>query len=163
METVIYTDAGENNDTVRVQGTSFDDDLTVAAVPTTGITNASNSALVFLNGNPYLQSPPVDLTNVPSHNLPGVAGGGTGPDMLINGMTGGYTGEGFKTVIPAMASAKISFRLVFDQDPHKVRAAFRAFVSENVASSHSSGWMPGFAGSSFPMPPFFVHSPNIVT
>jgi len=54
------------------------------------------------------------------------------PTCEVNGMTGGYTGEGFKTVIPAQASAKISFRLVFDQDPHKIRAAFRAFVQARV-------------------------------
>ncbi|WP_408887570.1 M20/M25/M40 family metallo-hydrolase [Roseicella frigidaeris] len=50
------------------------------------------------------------------------------PTAEINGMGGGYQGEGFKTVIPAVASAKVSFRLVFDQDPHKVRAAFREHV-----------------------------------
>jgi acetylornithine deacetylase/succinyl-diaminopimelate desuccinylase-like protein len=50
------------------------------------------------------------------------------PTCEINGMGGGYQGEGFKTVIPSMASAKVSFRLVFDQDPHAIRAAFRDFV-----------------------------------
>lgn len=50
------------------------------------------------------------------------------PTCEINGMGGGYQGEGFKTVIPAVASAKVSFRLVFDQDPHRVRAAFRDHV-----------------------------------
>ena len=50
------------------------------------------------------------------------------PTCEVNGMGGGYQGAGFKTVIPAMASAKISFRLVFDQDPHRVRADFREFV-----------------------------------
>jgi acetylornithine deacetylase/succinyl-diaminopimelate desuccinylase-like protein len=54
------------------------------------------------------------------------------PTCEVNGMTGGYTGDGFKTVIPAVASAKISFRLVFDQDPHKIRAAFRDFVKARV-------------------------------
>ncbi len=54
------------------------------------------------------------------------------PTCEVNGMGGGYQGEGFKTVIPAQASAKISFRLVFDQDPHKVRAAFRDFVKARV-------------------------------
>ena len=54
------------------------------------------------------------------------------PTCEVNGMGGGYQGEGFKTVIPAQASAKISFRLVFDQDPHKVRAAFREFVKARI-------------------------------
>src|SRR5690606_8537837 len=50
------------------------------------------------------------------------------PTCEINGMMGGYTGDGFKTVIPAKASAKISFRLVSGMDPEKIRAAFRAHV-----------------------------------
>ena len=54
------------------------------------------------------------------------------PTAEVNGMGGGYQGAGFKTVIPAQASAKVSFRLVFDQDPHKVRAAFREFVKARV-------------------------------
>jgi acetylornithine deacetylase/succinyl-diaminopimelate desuccinylase-like protein len=54
------------------------------------------------------------------------------PSCEINGVIGGYTGEGFKTVIPAKASAKISFRLVEGQDPERIRAAFRAHVRANV-------------------------------
>jgi acetylornithine deacetylase/succinyl-diaminopimelate desuccinylase-like protein len=50
------------------------------------------------------------------------------PTCEVYGITGGYTGEGFKTVLPAQASAKISFRLVGDQDPHKIRESFRAYV-----------------------------------
>lgn len=54
------------------------------------------------------------------------------PTCEINGMIGGYTGEGFKTVIPARASAKISFRLVSGMDPKKIREAFRAHVRARV-------------------------------
>jgi len=52
----------------------------------------------------------------------------TRPTCDANGIIGGYTGEGAKTVIAAQATAKISFRLVGTQDPEKIRDAFRAFV-----------------------------------
>ncbi|HEV7274769.1 MAG TPA: M20/M25/M40 family metallo-hydrolase [Devosiaceae bacterium] len=54
------------------------------------------------------------------------------PTCEINGISGGYTGEGFKTVIPSKASAKISFRLVSGMDPTKIREAFRAHVRERL-------------------------------
>jgi acetylornithine deacetylase/succinyl-diaminopimelate desuccinylase-like protein len=52
----------------------------------------------------------------------------TRPTAEVNGIIGGYTGEGAKTVIPAKAMAKVSFRLVGAQDPEKIRANFRDFV-----------------------------------
>jgi acetylornithine deacetylase/succinyl-diaminopimelate desuccinylase-like protein len=56
----------------------------------------------------------------------------TRPTAEINGVIGGYTGEGAKTVIPGKALGKVSFRLVGQQDPKKVREAFRAFVKARL-------------------------------
>jgi acetylornithine deacetylase/succinyl-diaminopimelate desuccinylase-like protein len=54
------------------------------------------------------------------------------PTCEVNGIIGGYTGAGFKTVIASKASAKVSFRLVGDQDPKKIAEAFHAFVRARV-------------------------------
>jgi acetylornithine deacetylase/succinyl-diaminopimelate desuccinylase-like protein len=58
----------------------------------------------------------------------------TRPTAEINGIVGGYTGEGAKTVIPGEASAKVSFRLVGEQNPEKIRDAFRDFVRARLPS-----------------------------
>lgn len=54
------------------------------------------------------------------------------PTAEVNGIWGGYTGDGFKTVLPAQAHAKISFRLVEGQDPDTIRDAFRGFVQARL-------------------------------
>lgn len=54
------------------------------------------------------------------------------PTAEVNGMSGGYTGKGFKTVIAAEAMAKVSFRLVGKQDPQKIRDSFRTYVRSKL-------------------------------
>lgn len=53
------------------------------------------------------------------------------PTFEVHGIAGGFTGAGSKTVIPAKATAKVSMRLVPDQDPAHVQAAFVQWVKEN--------------------------------
>ncbi len=54
------------------------------------------------------------------------------PTGEVNGMWGGYTGPGGKTIIPSQAHAKLSFRLVADQDPADVAAALREYVAQRT-------------------------------
>jgi len=53
---------------------------------------------------------------------------GARPTLDVNGLWSGWTGEGAKTVLPARASAKVSMRLVPDQDPDEIGRLFSAFV-----------------------------------
>ena len=50
------------------------------------------------------------------------------PTLEVNGLLSGFTGEGAKTVLPAVSMAKISMRLVPDQEPNKIAELFEAFV-----------------------------------
>ncbi|EIE52323.1 hypothetical protein AL036_04735 [Salipiger aestuarii] len=62
------------------------------------------------------------------------------PTAEINGMWSGYTGAGFKTVLPSQASAKISFRLVGTQDPYAIRKNFRAWVEAQLPGDCKIAW-----------------------
>src|SRR5215203_4792882 len=52
------------------------------------------------------------------------------PTFEVNGILGGFTGDGAKTVIPAVAMAKVSMRLVPNQDPDKIAELFEAYVKK---------------------------------
>ncbi|GAB4386387.1 MAG: M20/M25/M40 family metallo-hydrolase [Phycisphaerales bacterium] len=54
------------------------------------------------------------------------------PTAEINGICGGYTGKGAKTVIPTHATAKVSFRLVADQDPRVITESFFAWLNAHT-------------------------------
>lgn len=60
---------------------------------------------------------------------------GLRPTLDVNGLWGGFAGSGAKTVIPAKAGAKISMRLVPDQDPHEIAERFAAYVKQITPSS----------------------------
>ena len=59
------------------------------------------------------------------------------PTVEVHGIPGGFVGAGGKTVIPARASAKISMRLVPDQEPAEIYDRFSAFVQKNVPAGIS--------------------------
>ncbi len=69
------------------------------------------------------------------------------PTADVNGIWGGYTGAGFKTVLPSEAHAKVSFRLVGDQDPHAIREAFRKMVQDALPDDCTVSFKSHGAGS----------------
>ncbi len=54
------------------------------------------------------------------------------PSFDINGITGGYSGEGIKTIIPQSARAKFSFRLIENQTPDEIELLVRNFIKKNL-------------------------------
>ncbi|MEM7056879.1 MAG: M20/M25/M40 family metallo-hydrolase [Pseudomonadota bacterium] len=88
------------------------------------------------------------------------------PTAEVNGIWGGYISEGFKTVIPAEAHAKVSFRLVGDQDPEKIRDLFRAFVQDNLPSDCTASFKSRGGGHATVMSledPAFEHARQALT
>lgn len=72
---------------------------------------------------------------------------GARPTCEVNGIYGGFQGEGGKTIIPAMAGAKISMRLVPDQDPERIAELFTDYVRQLAGDhvdleilNHNNGW-----------------------
>jgi len=57
------------------------------------------------------------------------------PTAEINGLASGYQGKGPKTIVPSRATAKLSFRLVPDQDPDELRGITTKFLTENCPPS----------------------------
>jgi acetylornithine deacetylase/succinyl-diaminopimelate desuccinylase-like protein len=74
------------------------------------------------------------------------------PSCEIHGIIGGYTEEGFKTVIPAKAHAKVSFRLVAGQDPAAIRDAFRAHIRARVPDDCSVEFASHGASAAIALP-----------
>lgn len=74
------------------------------------------------------------------------------PSFEIHGVMGGYTDPGFKTVIPAKATAKVSFRLVAGQDPTKIRDAFRDHIRSVVPQDCSVAFTSHGASPALSLP-----------
>ncbi|OYX75816.1 MAG: hypothetical protein B7Y95_00800 [Rhizobiales bacterium 32-66-11] len=75
------------------------------------------------------------------------------PTFEVNGLFGGYMGQGTKTIIPAKATAKVTFRLVADQDPKAIRAAFEAFVKARIPADCTLDLMLGEGSPAVMVPP----------
>ena len=74
------------------------------------------------------------------------------PTADITGMWSGYTGPGAKTVIPAEASAKVSFRLVPGQDPAAVVEGFERFMRERLPPEGEASFDVMFKGKGLKIP-----------
>jgi acetylornithine deacetylase/succinyl-diaminopimelate desuccinylase-like protein len=62
------------------------------------------------------------------------------PTLEVNGIFGGYTAKGTKTVIPSEATAKVSMRLVGQQDPAHVLQVFRKFIEDRLPDGCQVRW-----------------------
>jgi acetylornithine deacetylase/succinyl-diaminopimelate desuccinylase-like protein len=74
------------------------------------------------------------------------------PTCDVNGIVGGYTGKGSKTVLPAQASAKFSFRLVGTQTPKKIVESFRAFVKARLPADVTAEFISHGASGALQLP-----------
>jgi acetylornithine deacetylase/succinyl-diaminopimelate desuccinylase-like protein len=83
----------------------------------------TNKDLIAMTGVPALWGEP---QFIPAERT------GARPTLEINGLLSGFTGQGSKTVLPAWAMAKISCRLVPDQDPNEVFNQLKAYLKKNA-------------------------------
>lgn len=74
---------------------------------------------------------------------------GARPTAEVNGLWGGYQGEGSKTVLPAEAHAKLSFRLVPGQDPQRILELAAAHLREHCPAEVTLEIHPGHTGPSY--------------
>jgi acetylornithine deacetylase/succinyl-diaminopimelate desuccinylase-like protein len=133
--------SGLHDDTGRVQVPGFYDD--VAELPDT--LRQQWQALAFDHakylGDVGLSVPAGEVDRTPLEMI------WSRPTAEVNGIWGGYTGAGFKTVLPSEAHAKVSFRLVSKQDPAKILTAFRAWAEAQIPADCEIIWNDGIEGS----------------
>jgi acetylornithine deacetylase/succinyl-diaminopimelate desuccinylase-like protein len=75
------------------------------------------------------------------------------PTAEVNGLSGGYQGEGPKTIIPSKATAKLSFRLVPDQDPSELKSAITDFLMRECPESVAIDIIPQHEGKPYLVKP----------
>lgn len=78
------------------------------------------------------------------------------PTAEVNGIGGGYQGEGSKTVIPAESMVKFSFRLVPDQDPVDIMKKVKSHLEANLPAGVTMEFIPGHDGKPYHFDPHGV-------
>ena len=108
-------------------------------------------------GLPYGEREIRDVTGVPElageSGFSGLERCWARPTAEVNGIGGGYSGEGSKTVIPAEAFVKLSFRLVPDQDPDEISALVRAHFERLRPAGVTLDIVTGHQGSPYIVDP----------
>ncbi|MGM5631959.1 dipeptidase [Apibacter raozihei] len=120
------------------------------------VENLSQSDRAEINKVPF-----DDLTFMNSIGLKGIEGEkgynslertSIRPCLDVNGIWGGYTGEGAKTVIPSKAHAKISMRLVPHQDPEEITNLFTKYFKSIAPESVKVSVIPHHGGNGYVLP-----------
>ncbi|MBB5373174.1 dipeptidase [Acidocella aromatica] len=135
------------DDTGRIQIPGFYDGITpVSPAQAENWAGLGFDARAFL-GDVGLSTPAGEADQLPLAQL------WARPTAELNGIYGGYQGEGSKTVIPAHATAKLTFRLVAGQDPEKVLKHFERFVTERLPKDARVEFKRGGAAPGFSLSP----------